>query len=70
MQYADYAVWQRDFLSGETLDKQLAYWKQHLAGAPASLDLPTDHPRPPVQTYRGARKPSFFPTNCWIPSGS
>ena len=56
VQYADYAVWQREFLAGETLDRQLAYWKQHLAGAPASLDLPTDHPRPPVQTYCGARE--------------
>ena len=56
IQYADYALWQRDFLSGETLDKQIAYWKQHLAGAPASLDLPTDHARPPVQTYRGSQR--------------
>jgi len=61
VQYADYAVWQRDFLSGETLDKQLAYWKEHLSGAPASLDLPTDYPRPPVQTYRGARETVILP---------
>ena len=56
IQYADYAVWQRDFLAGETLDKQLTYWKKHLAGAPASVDLPTDHPRPPMQSYRGAQR--------------
>ena len=56
VQYADYAVWQRDFLAGETLDKQLAYWKQQLSGAPASVDLPTDHPRPPMQSYRGAQR--------------
>ncbi len=56
VQYADYAVWQRDFLAGETLDKQLTYWKKHLAGAPASVDLPTDHPRPPMQSYRGAQR--------------
>jgi non-ribosomal peptide synthetase component F len=61
VQYADYTVWQREFLSGEVLDKQLAYWKQHLAGAPASLDLPTDRPRPPVQTHRGARETVILP---------
>ena len=61
VQYADYAIWQREFLSGETLERQLAYWKQHLAGAPASLDLPTDRPRPPVQTYRGARETVILP---------
>jgi amino acid adenylation domain-containing protein len=55
IQYADFAVWQREYLQGEALRRQLAYWKEHLAGAPAALDLPADHPRPPVQTYRGAR---------------
>ena len=49
------------FLSGETLDKQIAYWKQHLAGAPASLDLPTDHARPPVQTFRGSQRTVILP---------
>ncbi|XYI03830.1 non-ribosomal peptide synthase/polyketide synthase [Sorangium sp. So ce1128] len=57
VQYADYAVWQRRWLSGDTLDRELAYWKQQLSGAPAALDLPTDRPRPPVQTYRGATCP-------------
>ncbi|WP_420124961.1 amino acid adenylation domain-containing protein, partial [Longimicrobium sp.] len=57
VQYADYAVWQREQLAGETLDRQLAYWRERLAGAPALLELPTDHPRPPVQTYRGATVP-------------
>jgi len=61
VQYADYAVWQRDFLSGETLERQLAYWKHHLAGAPASLDLPTDYPRPPLQTYNGSRQTVVLP---------
>jgi amino acid adenylation domain-containing protein len=55
IQYADYAAWQRAWLSGEVLDKQLAYWKGALAGAPGVLDLPTDRPRPPHQSYRGAR---------------
>ena len=61
VQYADYAVWQRQFLSGETLDKQLAYWKKQLAGTPSSLDLPTDRPRPPVQTYRGRAQSVVLP---------
>ncbi|HEX8694997.1 MAG TPA: amino acid adenylation domain-containing protein, partial [Longimicrobium sp.] len=50
VQYADYAVWQREQLAGEVLDRQLAYWKERLAGAPELLELPTDHPRPAVQT--------------------
>jgi amino acid adenylation domain-containing protein len=57
VQYADYAVWQREQLAGEVLDRQLAYWRERLAGAPELLELPTDHPRPPVQTYRGASVP-------------
>ena len=54
-------MWQREFLAGEILDKQLAFWKEQLAGAPASLDLPTDHPRPPMQTYRGSRQSVVLP---------
>jgi amino acid adenylation domain-containing protein len=57
VQYADYAVWQREQLAGEVLDRQLAYWREQLAGAPELLELPTDHPRPPVQTYRGSTVP-------------
>ena len=53
IQYADYAVWQRKWLQGAVLERQLAYWKQQLAGAPAALELPTDFPRPTVQSYRG-----------------
>ena len=53
-QYVDYAVWQRQWLKGEVLDIQLAYWKRKLEGAPPSLDLPTDRPRPAVQRYRGS----------------
>lgn len=56
LQYADFAAWQRDQVQGETLEKQLAYWRETLADAPHALDLPTDHPRPAVQTSRsGAR---------------
>ncbi|HEV3049518.1 MAG TPA: condensation domain-containing protein, partial [Longimicrobium sp.] len=53
VQYADYAVWQREQLRGEVLDRQIGYWKERLAGAPALLELPTDRPRPPVQSHRG-----------------
>ncbi|HEU0052350.1 MAG TPA: condensation domain-containing protein, partial [Longimicrobium sp.] len=57
VQYADYAAWQREQLDGGVLDRQLAYWRERLADAPALLELPTDHPRPAVQTYRGAKIP-------------
>ena len=58
LQYIDFAVWQRQWLEGERRDAQLAYWKQQLAGAPALLDLPTDRPRPVLQSFRGAAQ--FF----------
>ncbi len=54
VQYADYAAWQRRWMQGEAQETQLGYWRQRLAGAPATLDLPTDQPRPAAQTYRGA----------------
>jgi amino acid adenylation domain-containing protein len=54
IQYADYALWQRRVLTGEVLERQLGYWKRQLAGAPAGLDLPTDRPRPAVQSHCGA----------------
>src|SRR5581483_4977611 len=57
LQYADYALWQRSWLQGEVLERQLAYWRQQLAGAPAALELPTDRPRPAVPSHRGARRP-------------
>ncbi len=53
LQYADYALWQREWLQGEVLEAQLAYWRKQLAEVPP-LGLPTDHPRPAVQTLRGA----------------
>ncbi|MDZ7307314.1 MAG: amino acid adenylation domain-containing protein [candidate division KSB1 bacterium] len=53
IQYADFAAWQRRWLSGEVLEKQLAYWRQQLAGSPPLLELPTDRPRPAMQTNRG-----------------
>ncbi|VEP15783.1 conserved hypothetical protein [Hyella patelloides LEGE 07179] len=54
IQYADFAHWQRKYLNGEILDNQLKYWKQQLADAPPILELPTDYPRPPIQTFRGS----------------
>ncbi|MCU7493270.1 MAG: amino acid adenylation domain-containing protein [Ignavibacteria bacterium] len=53
IQYTDYAFWQREYLRGENLERQLSYWKDKLSGIPLSLELPFDHPRPPIQTYRG-----------------
>jgi amino acid adenylation domain-containing protein len=53
IQYADFAVWQRQWLTGEVLDRQLNYWQQQLAGVPGVLELPTDKPRPPIQTFQG-----------------
>ncbi len=60
VQYADYAVWQRRWLTDDVLETQIAYWKEALAGAPPVLELPTDRPRPAVQTFRGATRPLAF----------
>ncbi|HSF42617.1 MAG TPA: amino acid adenylation domain-containing protein, partial [Thermoanaerobaculia bacterium] len=51
VQYADFARWQR--LQEEALERQTGYWRARLAGSPPFLELPADHPRPPVQTFRG-----------------
>ncbi|MFY0563639.1 amino acid adenylation domain-containing protein [Archangium lansingense] len=61
VQYADYAVWQRQWLKGEPLQEQVKWWKKHLAGAPHALELPTDRPRPPVQSSQGASLPVHLP---------
>jgi hypothetical protein len=55
--YADYAVWQRQWLQGDILDRQIAFWKETLSGAPALLDLPTDRVRPTTPSYRGRTTP-------------
>jgi amino acid adenylation domain-containing protein len=57
VQYADYAVWQRGWLQGEVLAEHRDWWRRQLAGAPPLLALPADHPRPPLQTFRGAAVP-------------
>ncbi|MBW4511501.1 MAG: amino acid adenylation domain-containing protein [Scytonematopsis contorta HA4267-MV1] len=54
IQYADFAFWQRQWLTSEIQHKQLQYWRQQLADAPTLLQLPTDRPRPPVQKYQGS----------------
>lgn len=54
IQYADYAIWQRELLQGKVLDRELIYWKRQLDGVPAVLELVTDYPRPAVQTFNGA----------------
>ncbi|HSE18766.1 MAG TPA: amino acid adenylation domain-containing protein [Pyrinomonadaceae bacterium] len=54
LQYADYAVWQREWLQGEVLEQELRYWRKQLAGAPAVIEMPLDHARPAVQTHHGA----------------
>ncbi|MEH2230338.1 MAG: non-ribosomal peptide synthase/polyketide synthase [Nostoc sp.] len=53
IQYADFAVWQRQWFTNQVLERQLSYWKQQLTGAPPLLELPTDRPRPAIQTFRG-----------------
>ncbi|HEX5884977.1 MAG TPA: amino acid adenylation domain-containing protein, partial [Pyrinomonadaceae bacterium] len=60
VQYADYAVWQRQYLSGEVLENELDYWREQLKGAPEILELPSDHPRPPVRSFRGAVERTAF----------
>ncbi len=57
IQYADYAVWQRAWLQGAAREAQLRYWQQQLGGTLPVLQLPTDRPRPPVQSFRGADHP-------------
>lgn len=52
--YADFADWQNEYLRGEHLERLVAFWKKQIAGAPALLELPTDFPRPPLQSHRGA----------------
>lgn len=54
IQYADFAAWQGQWLRGAVLENLLAWWRDRLAGAPEIISLPTDHPRPAAQTFRGA----------------
>ncbi|MFP2934389.1 non-ribosomal peptide synthetase, partial [Pyxidicoccus sp. 3LG] len=65
VQYADYSVWQRGWLQGEVLEAQLSWWRKQLAHAPRALELPTDKPRPAVQTFRGATCEAHWPKEQW-----
>ncbi len=61
IQYPDFAVWQRGWLAGEALERQVGYWRERLAGLPALLELPADRPRPAVRSDRGSRHAFFLP---------
>ena len=61
VQYADYALAEREWLDGEALAPQLEFWRRQLAGLAGVLELPADRPRPEVQTFRGARQPVTLP---------
>jgi hypothetical protein len=60
IQYADFAIWQREWLTSEVLERQVSYWKRQLEGATKLLDLPTDKPRPLLQSFRGGRLTRSF----------
>ncbi|HKH44245.1 MAG TPA: amino acid adenylation domain-containing protein, partial [Thermoanaerobaculia bacterium] len=60
VQYADFTVWQNRRLSGETLAREIEHWREKLAGVPPFLELPTDRPRPPVQTFGGRSLPLWL----------
>ncbi len=63
IQYADYAEWQREWLAGGVLEAQLAWWRERLEGVPAVLELPTDRPRPAVQSLVGGALPMALPAD-------
>ncbi len=62
IQYVDFAAWQREWLEGEEMERQLSYWRRQLGDSPPVLELPTDRPRQPVQTFRGARRSFRLPS--------
>ncbi len=61
IQYRDFALWQRRWLVGEVLERQVGYWRERLSGLPSLLELPTDRPRPAVRSDRGSRHAFFLP---------
>ncbi|HVR95834.1 MAG TPA: amino acid adenylation domain-containing protein, partial [Thermoanaerobaculia bacterium] len=61
VQYADFAAWQRSWLQGEVLEREIAFWRRQLADLPPLLELPTDRPRPAVQSFRGSTRPVRLP---------
>jgi amino acid adenylation domain-containing protein len=62
LQYRNFAQWQQERLEGAALESQLSYWREKLGGVTHSLDIPTDYPRPAIQTFRGARQSSSVST--------
>ncbi|RKH40016.1 amino acid adenylation domain-containing protein [Corallococcus sicarius] len=63
VQYPDFAHWQRQVMQGEVLESQRSWWKQQLEGAPLALELPTDRPRPAVQSFQGLQLPRPLPAS-------
>jgi pristinamycin I synthase-3/4 len=63
IQYADFAVWQREWLAAGPMAAQLDYWKRQLDGLEEELELPADHPRPKVESFRGGREPLVLPAS-------
>lgn len=63
LQYADYSLWQREYLQGEVLQAELNYWQGHLASRPAELTLPLDYPRPAELSYHGAHEKTVLDTS-------
>jgi hypothetical protein len=63
--YADYAMWQREWADGERMQRQLDYWREHLEGCPSVLDIPADRARPPVQSFRGAVARHMIPADLY-----
>lgn len=63
IQYGDFSVWQKQWLTGTVLEKQISYWRKELEGNYPPLKLPFDHPRPPLLTNRGKRKVTYYPSD-------
>lgn len=61
IQYADYTLWQREWLRDEVVEQELGYWRERLQGNPPVLELPADHPRPAMQTFRGGIQTRVVP---------
>ncbi|HYG65887.1 MAG TPA: amino acid adenylation domain-containing protein, partial [Thermoanaerobaculia bacterium] len=63
LQYADFSAWQRSWLHGAILESEITFWRRQLAGLPPRLELPTDRPRPAMQSFRGALRPVRLPAD-------
>ena len=62
VQYGEYAAWERERLQGEVIEEQIKYWREQLGGRLPEMELRTDHPRPAIQSYRGARRSVMLPS--------